>query len=171
MPACGFGQHQLAETDLSISQNKQTAGGNGYTQDSIRLSKDNVWHMHNTLSSSAGTGHFSAQSCPVIGWSSFKEDTDVQICSHESKGWCKWVMSYTDSLFQESFLFCSVSHRWISTTPTKQTRITQNLLQLRCQFLFLLSLSLSFRHFSPNLIPSHRRRFPLVSRVGDGVIP
>lgn len=66
------------------------------------FSKDNVWHIHNTLSSSSsiwpflffvwGFGHMvqALAEPPVLLLGESEEDRDVQLCSHESNGTSKW---------------------------------------------------------------------------------
>lgn len=151
------------------------------------FSKDNVWHIHNTPSSSSCIWHFFCLRFwphrPVIGrasgspsgrkWRGQRRPAlQPWVNRHVQMkvwGWCWWVTLTHYS----SKTFCSFTSAILGSAPHPQNKDPESRSQpeLLCQFLFLLSVRLSFQQFSPDLILSHRRGFPLVNRVGDDVIP
>lgn len=152
------------------------------------FSKDNVWHIHNTLSSSSsiwpflffclrfwphgpGLGRTSGSPSGRKWRGQRRPALQPWVKRHEQMkvwAWCWWVTLTHYS----SKTFCSVTSAILGSAPHPQNKEPESRSQPEplCQFLFLLNVRLSFQHFSPDLILSHRRGFPLVS-VGDDVTP
>lgn len=187
LPVCGFGPYQLAEADLDRSQNKQSVGGNSYTSDSTLFQGQCLTHTQHaeqlqlhlalfffclrfwphgpgagTASGSPSGRKWRGQRRPALQpW--VKRHVQMKVWA-----WCWWVTLTHYS----SKTFCSVTSAILGSAPHPQNKEPESRSQPEplCQFLFLLNVRLSLQHFSPDLILSHRRGFPLV-RVGDDVTP
>lgn len=155
------------------------------------FSKDNVWHMANTSSRPSSVGSClsevlatcAAESFPVLRFS-IRENTRRTWRGQRRAASQPWLKRHVQMEVQarcwwaalthySSKTFCSETSAVPGSAPHPQNKEPewQQQPKLQCQSLFLLSLLVLFKHFSPILILFQRHQFPLLGRAGDDVIP